>query len=285
MKAKVLTSNILISAVSGEIGSALDNSRQAIEFELELYGRSVPFQLNVPDAVFRLSDIVPIARTISDRITGIVIEKLQCDGDQVSCQKGCSVCCSYLVPLSIPEMFRFEEIIRSKSKSKSRQLMRSCVLAARSIIKQKPPGIFACETDGQTEQGTVDITVVSDWYSNLKVNCPFVLNGICVAYEERPLVCREHFVTISPQLCKEKDGIALSLDMPVHVSTALSQLTGELEGMESEALLLPFIPVWCEENRYRNDRKWPAFDMVNRFVQILKQMSSKSLALPVGSSV
>jgi len=273
LKANNLNSSIKTSTLCGEGGLVRDAIRQPIDFELQLYGQRVCFQMDVPDAAFSLSDIVPMASAISDRIMGVVIDKFQSDGAQISCKKGCSACCSYLVPLSIPEVFWLEEIILTKDKSTSRQLMRTCLLAARSILKQKPPGMYSCEAGNQAEQRTVDISAVADWYSNLKIECPFLLNGICVVYEQRPLVCREH----------EKNGLARAMDMPVRVSTALSQLTGELEGKSTEAVLLPLIPVWCEENRHRNDRKWSAVDVINRFVQILKDMSSESL--PFGSSV
>ena len=279
MKANNLNTNIKTSTLYGEGGLVRDVIRQPIDFELQLYGQRVCFQMDVPDAAFSLSDIVPMASAISDRITGAVIDKFQSDGAQISCEKGCSACCSYLVPLSIPEVFWLEEIILGKGKSTSRQLMRTCLLAARSILKQKPPGMYSCEAGNQAEQRTVDISAVADWYSNLKIECPFLLNGICVVYEQRPLVCREHLVTVLPQLCRKKNGLARAMDMPVRVSTALSQLTGELEGKSTEAVLLSLIPVWCGENHHRNDRKWSAVDMINRFVQILKDMSSESLPL------
>lgn len=285
MKANTLNSSIKISARYGGGEPVQSVIRQPINFELKLFGQRVCLQLDVPDVAFSLSDIVPMASAISDRITQAVIDKFQSDGTQISCEKGCSACCSYLVPLSIPEVFWLEEIILAKGKSKSRQLMRSCLLAARSILKQKPPEIFSSEAVNRPEQRTVDISAVANWYSNLKVNCPFLLNGTCMIYEQRPLVCREHLVTVLPRLCKEKNGLARALDMPVRVSTALSRLTGELEGKDTEAVLLPLIPVWCGENHHRNDRKWSAVDMVNRFMQILKEMSSENISLPVGASV
>jgi len=284
LKVNALNSNIKIPLLYYGDEPARDAIRQPINFELKLFGRSLCFQLDVPDAAFSLSDIVPMASTISDRITGAVIDKFQSDGFQISCKKGCSSCCSYLVPLSIPEVFQLEEIILAKGKSKSRQLMRNCLLAARSILKHKPPEILSCGAGGRPEQGPVDINAVADWYSNLKIKCPFLLNGTCMVYEQRPLVCREHLVTVLPRLCEEKDGIARALDMPIRVSTALSRLTGELEGKDTEAVLLPLIPAWCGENRHRNDRRWSAIEMINRLVQILKEMSSRNISLPVGAS-
>lgn len=284
MKANVLNSNIKTSELYRASGSDRDDGIQTIDFELILYGHRVSFQLNVPDAEFSFSDIVPIANTISDRITEVVIDKLRDDGVQLSCQRGCSACCSYLVPLSVPEVFHLEKMILARGKFKSRKLMRSCLLAARSILKQKPPNMFTGETKNCSVQSNIDISAVANWYSNLKVKCPFLLNNICNAYDQRPLVCREHLVTVLPRLCKEENGIACALDMPVRVSTALSKLTGELEGKESEAVLLPLIPVWCGENRHRNDRKWPAIDMVNRFVQILKEMASENISPPLETS-
>ena len=80
---------------------------ETMGLELDILGEPVRFQINVADRHARLSEIVPFARALSTKLAMIVSDRLGAGGKSVFCCKGCSACCSYLVPLSIPEVFRF----------------------------------------------------------------------------------------------------------------------------------------------------------------------------------
>jgi len=123
----------------------------------------------------------------------------------------------------------------------------------------------------------VDLNLVSNWYTNLKLRCPFLYNHACSIYDQRPLACREHFIKGSARACGGLRGVAEVLDMPVQLPNVLGQLASELEGTDVEAVILPLALVWCQENPDRTERSWPAEMMVNRFVDIVEAMTNKNL--------
>ena len=121
--------------------------------------------------------------------------------------------------------------------------------------------------------GSVDLNLVSNWYTSLKVHCPFLYNHACSIYSQRPLACREHFIKGSVRACKGLPGAAKVLDMPVRLPNVLGQLASELEGTDVEAVILPLALLWCRENPERAERSWPAEMMVRRFVEIVEAMA------------
>jgi hypothetical protein len=60
------------------------------------------------------------------------------------------------------------------------------------------------------------------------------------------------------------------------VPNALAQLASELEDTNVEAVILPLVLVWCEENLQRAGRTWPAVMMVRRFAEIVKTMAHEN---------
>jgi Fe-S-cluster containining protein len=122
------------------------------------------------------------------------------------------------------------------------------------------------------------MNLISDWYSSLKLTCPFLHQDICTIYEQRPLVCREHYIIGSAEGCKNKGGVAEVLDMPIRVSNSLGQLASELEGTTFDAVILPLVILWCNENKKREERTWPLEMMISRFVEIIKETASENTA-------
>ena len=128
-----------------------------------------------------------------------------------------------------------------------------------------------------TPASPVDLNLVSNWYTSLKLRCPFLYDHACSIYGQRPLACREHFVKGSVRACRGQRGVAEVLEMPVQLPNVLGQLASELEGTGVEAVILPLALVWCQENPERAERSWPAEMMVKRFVEIVEAMAQMNL--------
>ena len=137
-------------------------------------------------------------------------------------------------------------------------MWQACLLAARSILSQKPPESF---TQQPAETSQVHLNLISNWYADLKLSCPFLHNGLCGIYDRRPLACREHIVIGSAAACARQPGVAEVVKMPVQMPNVLAQLAGEFEGTNPEAIMLPLALVWFEQNNRRAHRTWPAISM------------------------
>ncbi|OHB55392.1 MAG: hypothetical protein A2173_05245 [Planctomycetes bacterium RBG_13_44_8b] len=252
------------------------NGTEVIGLELDILGKKVNFCINAGQNQARLSDIVPLARTLCTKITDIVLENATSNGDQIACHKGCLACCRHLIPLSVPEAFRLKEEIEAQTADRHELMWKTCIHAAHQILNQKPPAEFMSKTEENSQAGCVDLNLVSQWYSSLHLDCPFLHSGVCAIYEQRPLVCREHYIIGSEKACREGGDVAKVLEMPVQMTTALGRLAGELEVTSVEAVLLPLALVWCEENHQRSEQTWPFEMMVRRFFEIVKEMACEN---------
>ncbi|MHC4738560.1 MAG: YkgJ family cysteine cluster protein [Planctomycetota bacterium] len=275
-------SPVTASGKSEEIKDNSDDGFKPIELEFEILGETLRYSIEVADRHGKLADIVPIARSISSKVVEVVEEKLCEDGQTIPCCKGCSTCCYYLTPLSIPEVFRLSEELLSMPADTGRVVLESYLGSARKILDNM-------SEDFDEGSGTLDhqknipdshqVTRLSSWYAGLKLACPFLSDGLCMIYENRPTVCRENMVTESAEICKVQgqDGTQ-AFKIPVSIAEGLAQLAAELEQSSVEAVMLPLALPWAEENRQRGERTWPMLMMVEKFVNILKEMASRNSA-------
>ena len=253
----------------------VEHGTKTFTLELEILGEPVSLDLKVADSPARLSDLAPLARTISAKLALATSERLRTNGRCVTCRKGCSACCSYLVPLSVPEAFRIAEELPMMPAGENGTMIQSSLDACRTIL-DRVPGNLDTQEPAETNH-TVRSKQLGHWYAGLGLACPFLSNGLCVPYEQRPIACREHMVTGPADSCdvansNEPDVVK----MPVSVLECLGQLTAELEQSEVEAVMLPLALPWAHENIDRSRRTWPAVTVVERFVRILHDRAQTS---------
>jgi len=174
-----------------------------------------------------------------------------------------------MVPLSVPEAFRFCEDISLLPADQRRSVQQSYLAAAKKILDAVPQDLTGNEltpTDSQSY-----IRRLSRWYAGLGLPCHFLSDGACASYESRPLACREHLVTGSAAFCHCEGADEPSVaPVPVSVLECLGRLAAELEQSELEAVMLPLALPWAQENIERARRTWPATTMVERFIEILQ---------------
>jgi Fe-S-cluster containining protein len=262
---------------SGASGSS-NSGKKVIGLELNILGEALNFHISVGKGQAKLADIVPLARSLCDRITEIVVRRTISDQRCIPCGKGCSACCSrHLVPVSVPEALRLKKEIDAAPAYRRESMLMACIRQARLILSRRPPKPFTSQTEEASPVKPVDLNLVSNWYSNLKLVCPFLNNRMCSIYEQRPLACREHYITGSARACRGLRGVAKVLDIPVRLPNVLGQLASELEGTDVEAVILPLSLVWFEENSERVERSWPAEMMVKRFVEIVEAMAKSNV--------
>ena len=194
--------NPAIMVLSGsERGETSHSSTLEItDVELDILGQPVRLRIGVADVQASLADIVPLARTLSTKISDAVVKKMRQEGDNIPCRKGCSTCCYYLVPVLVPEAFRLREEILVQCASQKRSMQRACLLVARHILKHKLPKLFIDQAMGTSDSSSIDANIMSNWYKSLNLPCAFLCNGLCGIYEQRPLAFRalSIFSTVRP---------------------------------------------------------------------------------------
>ncbi|MBN2594232.1 MAG: YkgJ family cysteine cluster protein [Sedimentisphaerales bacterium] len=260
----------------GESG-IYNSGKKIIGLELDILGESLNFCISVGKGRAKLADIVPLARTVCDKITEITIRRIRSNQGRIPCGKGCSACCRHLVPLSVPEALRLKEEIDAAPVYRRELMLRACLRESRLILNHKLPKTLISQTTESSPVETVDLNLLSSWYRSFESTCPFLNNNVCSIYKQRPLACREHFITGSARACRGMRGDAEVLDIPVRLPNVLGQLASELEGTDIEAVILPLAPVWYEENAERAKRSWPAEMIVRRFIEIVEATAWRNM--------
>lgn len=250
-----------------------------IEFNVDIFGSQLELYIGASGGEVGLADIVPAARFVCAKVSGIVLERMRTRRKHIPCSRGCVGCCYYLVPLSVPEAFRLRDEIAVRCGPERRSMQRACLLAARQILRHQPPSLFV-EQASQPAQDESD--VMSEWYRSMELACPFCVDRECGIYDQRPLACREYFVDGSANACRGKRGEAKVVDVGVKMPEVLGRLAAELEGGDVEAVMMPLALAWCDENQHRSVWTWPAATMAQRFIEIV--ISSASSSVPADIS-
>jgi hypothetical protein len=103
----------------------------------------------------------------AEQVTGQVRERIA-PVSPVACREGCAFCCHLKVLVTAPEVLRLAEHIRSTRTPEELRTVRARVARADEVTR--------------------DMT--TDERAGIKVSCPLLVDGICEAYEARPLACR-----------------------------------------------------------------------------------------------
>lgn len=255
---------------------------EIISLDVDILDKSIHFDIGVADRQAGLVDMVPLARTISTKLALTVLDSLGKNGQYVPCCKGCSACCSCLIPLSVPEVFCLREELLTMPTDDSSRVLPSCLKTAERILDNFPQTF--CSEDF-CSKGQSSIGQINKWYAGLELVCPFLSEGLCSLYEQRPLACREHIVTDSVFFCKaDHKGEPNVVQMPVSILEVLGLLTAELEQSDVEAIMLPLAFAWAEDNLQRSRVTWHAVTMVECFLEIIKLIASKNSAMPALST-
>jgi len=267
---------ILLAQPAGEVERCRE-AANITRFNLDIPGASLSFDISVNRERAGLSDMVPLARAVVSRIDEEIIGSTEQAGGAIACKKSCCECCSYLVSLSIPEVFRLQQDVQDMPVRQQEAVLRLSIESARRILERRPSRSIG---EGLSRTDTrITANRVSRWYGRLGLPCVFLSDDACDFYSNRPLVCREHLVQGSSESCALRSSeMPQVVDRPVSVVEALAQLTAELENSPVESIMLPFALAWAKDNVKRSERTWPAMLMVERFFAILSDMTSASLA-------
>ena len=249
--------------------------RIAVQFELDTIGQ---FTISFVKGPAKLSDLVPMAHSLCEKLTKAAVEDLHGRGDKIACRKGCTHCCRYLAPVSAAEAFYITDRICAMPAQRRRTILRSSLLSAGYIMDNKENLTVGESTKG--ESGHSRLENISNWYSELNLSCPFLVNKVCTIYKHRPLVCREHMVTGAASACEAgSPDEPQKVVLPVSVAEALAKVCSTLSGKISEAIILPLMSAWCDSNRGLAEQTRPAELLVEHFIKALKaNAGQKTLA-------
>lgn len=196
----------------------------------------------------RLSELVPLARSISSSIVGLATDHAVREGKTVSCQRGCTHCCRQLVPVAPLEAKRLSEVIAALPAEQRRTVLDRFAAA---LTKLEQAGLLSAKTvTGQRALLSQEADAVAAWndvsrrYYELRIDCPFLENDACAIYDERPIACREYNAVTPPSLCESFDPAIETLERPVRLGEALTKAGNALAKTKDLAIVLPLVLEW-----------------------------------------
>ncbi len=196
--------------------------------------------LRLPGGRASFPDILPAIRDLADAMVEHARADLAAMGRPVSCAAGCGACCRHLVVLGEVEALRLARTVRALPR------------ARRARVEERfQAGLARLEQCGLLPELLAAFTrQAHDWqnlqrmqraYWNLGISCPFLEQGKCTIYEERPLVCRQYLMTTPQAACADPFGPGTYLEkvlLPMDLAGAAAAFDGH---KATESRVLPHL--------------------------------------------
>jgi Fe-S-cluster containining protein len=140
--------------------------------------------------------------------------------------------------------------------------------ASQRMLSSPPPLLGTGATAGE----------LSRWYRGLNLDCPLLVDGDCLIYQHRPLVCREHLVNCGPWSCAQPVAGAAPLPMPTSAAEALAWVCERFDSPHPEAIVLPLALDWVRSSGGRLRRRHSAAALIAALAEGFRQAALRRAA-------
>jgi Fe-S-cluster containining protein len=190
------------------------------EFTIEGEHFRLTSRMTVPAGPARVSDLLPLARALSDAVVRQTCQAVEGAGETISCKKGCGACCRNLVAISEVEARRIRAVVEQLPEPR-----RATIRARFAEARQRLDRAGLLDKVQAADRGTAeDYTTLVGTYFQEGIPCPFLEEGSCSIYDERPITCREYLVTSLPENCARlgSEGVR-RVRLPLRVFNAVAR--------------------------------------------------------------
>ena len=224
---------------------------------LRLLGEDHAFAVPASVGPGPLTDVLPAARALCDQATAVVLDRYREAGRPVSCRIGCFACCLHLVAVTLPEALALAAWVGALPEAR-RAAVRGRFAAALTRLEQAelleadaPVGQRMLMVEEQASHKDA-VHELSRRYFRLQLPCPFLEDDRCAAYEQRPMVCREHHVVSPAEHCAAPEKLLVQrVETRVEMTAAVAQVTGRLLNEPPRTIPLVLALEWAEANADR----------------------------------
>jgi Fe-S-cluster containining protein len=166
-------------------------------------------KIDVPPEPVALRDMLPAFRSVTEASVRHAIARVEAQGRRISCKAGCGACCDQLVPIGVAEAHMLADLVDRLPEPR-----RSVVRARFADAERKLAG-WARRADLDNIDaihGAAKYQIGLDYF-RLGISCPFLEDGSCSIYDDRPLVCREFLVTSPAINCARQGDPSVTVDI------------------------------------------------------------------------
>ncbi|MFO0911808.1 MAG: YkgJ family cysteine cluster protein [Pirellulales bacterium] len=203
-------------------------------------------QVAVPSGPIRPIELLPLARALSDQVVSQTCRNVEASGQRISCRAGCGACCRNLVAISEVEARRISEVVTELPEPRQSEIRRRFA-EARHQLDQTGLLQLLQDPDQLTDD---DYARLCEVYFRQNVDCPFLEDGACSIYAERPITCREFLVTSPPEYCARpgSEGVErVTLPLTVFHAVARWQVPPSAHFLERWVPLI-LAPEWAAQH-------------------------------------
>ncbi|NJD09035.1 MAG: YkgJ family cysteine cluster protein [Gemmatimonadetes bacterium] len=217
------------------------DGRVAVTATVTAAGHELTVDMRLPAGRTRPAELLPLFRSVSDHLVEAALVGVRAEGRAVSCRKGCGACCSQLVPLAPLEAWHLGALI-ARLPEPRQGVIRARFAAARQGLGEA--GMLA-EVRDPVARRLPDVPTFAKRYLAQDIPCPFLEDGACSIYEERPIICREYLVTSSPAYCaRPEPGSIRTVPVPGSTTAALRWLGPTPGAAAPDWVPLVLLPEW-----------------------------------------
>jgi Fe-S-cluster containining protein len=209
-------------------------------------GFSLPIDVEIPDMMITLADLVPPIQNLTDSVVSLAIKEHTKTGKAVSCKAGCASCCNQLIPLSVPEVFYIMDHIRRFPKPRQMKTIDRFKEVYKVITDNNLIDRLKVLVDDKDHPRDPSI---SRKYFEMGCPCPFLEDQSCAIHEIRPIVCREYNVSSDPKHCGDPYHHKIDIINLYNSNTkALAEVASRVLEQPRMLVLMPMIFDWYREN-------------------------------------
>ncbi len=217
----------------------MENDSEWITGQIKISVNGVPLemQMTVPAKPVKPQRMLPIFQQMSNSFVEMGISAVENSGAKISCEKGCSACCRQPIPLAEIEAYKIAEVVENLPAPRRTAIKKRFDEACRRFYEIRWfEKLDECAYLSKEEREKV---ILEYFYEN--VACPFLENGACSIYQERPLACREYLVTSPAENCSKPSPATVHLvELPIKSAETLRQI-GDSKNLNAIVNFLPLI--------------------------------------------
>jgi Fe-S-cluster containining protein len=165
------------------------------DFSLGISGEAVAFHVEAPDGPTTLEALLPVFQGLANEVARRAAAKAIAAGDKISCRAGCGACCRQAVPVAEAEARMIAGLVEAMPEPRRSEIRARFEAAERRLEETALASQMLDMPDGKT------VIDVGTKYFGLGVACPFLEAESCSIHPDRPLRCREYFVTSPAAAC------------------------------------------------------------------------------------
>ncbi len=242
-------------------------ANQVIEIDLKTRYGHVQGKLAIPPLPIRLSELAYSFLSMDERLIQMASTADTKAGNKISCAKGCSACCSQLVPISPAEAFMLFEMVRSFP------LNRKTAILEKFAQTNNRLGMADFEERYLSlKQDKHRVEKMGREYQRLGLPCPFLEEDACSIHPNRPTACREFLATTPASNCIDPFlSEVRSVPLAVSLTECLSKLSAIVMGGEPQVIPLTLALNWAAENQDLGRQTFEAKYLLETLVELMAE--------------